>query len=588
MPQNGTATHHADSITKDWIQTASDEIAVNKHGCYFDIDAAERVRGFLRDWCKHSKGEFAGQPFELLEWQWKDFVAPTFGWMMPDGTRRIRNVEAFLPKKNGKSTLCAGIALYMLTFDYEAAAEVYLAAYDRKQAGIVYNESRLMVEKSDALYAALDIRRSTKEIRYDDNGSFLIALSKESKSSEGINIHALIFDELHTQRDRQLWAALRYGGASRRQPLLVSISTAGELDETSLWWEVFQHAIKVKDGSLIDIHTWPCVYYTKPTDDWHSEDTWRAANPSYDTTINKVQFRQDYEKATQSGPNESEFKRYRLNLATRHESTWIQNHYWTGCTFKKPEDMDMEPCELIVAGLDLADSTDLNALALIARKEREKKYNKRGRLIEEPDKPAYVKYITKPMFWAPSEAGISQNQGNRDRYLQYFETGLVKQIAGPIARQDIILLDIVNTLLQYQAEGLEVAEIAADRFQATDFAYRLQAKMKEKGLRTKMRLVGYNYISMNEPTKKLEEIIHGGLLVHDDNPVMRWMFGNALCMIDSNGNRKLDKSGSKGKIDGFAALCLGMRAFMEIDAEKKTSRFNTPGAQLATREGYHA
>ena len=582
-----TAVHKADSITKDWIQNASDQIAVDKYGCYFDIDAAERVRGFFRDWCKHTKGDHIGEPFELLEWQWQNLIAPVFGWMLPSGYRRIRNVEAFLPKKNGKSTLCSGIALYMLTFDLEMSAEVYLAAYDRAQAGIVYKEARVMAENSEALDAALDIRKSTKEIYFPETNSFIRALSKDSKASEGIDIHALIFDEIHTQRDRQLWGALRYGMAARKQPLTIIISTAGELDETLLWWEIFQHAIKVKNGTLIDIHTWPCVYYAEQNDDWHSESVWRKANPSYDHTLDKIKFNQDYEAAKLSGANESEFKRYRLNMATRQESTWIQNHYWTGCTFKDETQLDLTPCETIVGGLDLSDNTDLNALVVVGRKDRPKKYNRRGKLIDESDKPKYVQYIPVPIFWAPSEAGIARNQGNRERYLQYFEHGTLRQIAGPIARQDIILEDIVQTLIAYRSEGVTVDEINVDRFQATDFAYRLQARMKEKGLPTKMRSVGYNFISMNEPTKQLEEIIHGGLLVHDDNEIMRWMFGNALCIIDSNGNRKLDKSGSKGKIDGFAALCLAMRGFMEIDAEKKKSRFNTDGAQLATREGFN-
>lgn len=580
----------ADSVTKDWIRKPSDDVAVNVHGCYFDLDEANRVRDFLRNYCRHSKGDKVGEPFELLDWQWYNFVGPVFGWKLPDGTRRIRDVQSFMPKKNGKSTLCAGLAIYLMSGDNEPASEVYLAASDREQASIVYNECRLMIESSEELNAAFDIRESKKAIYFPDNNSLIRAISREARRNEGYNIHGLVFDELHTQQNRLLWAALKYGGAARKQPLKISISTAGELDETLLWWEIFQNAISLEEGKHIDISTWPCVYYIKDNEDWKDEKVWARVNPSWDYTINKYDFKNEFAKALKGGANESEFLRYRLNRATKHESAWIQNHYWTGCTFKNEEDLSLEECPLIVAGLDLADSFDLNAFAILARepvKVESKVINGKIALPKiKTEQPKNVKHILKPYFWAPSEAGMSTNKQNRERYVQWFENGLLRQIKGPIAKQNLIGDDIVGILKGYRDEGIEVDEICMDRFQATNFGYELQAKLINARLRTKLRLVGYNYVSMNEPTKLLEELIHSSLLIHDDNPIVNWMFSNVQVTIDSNGNRKLDKSNVKGKIDIFAAMCLALRGYMDIAQTRKSSKYNNSEHKLQTKQFY--
>src|SRR5687767_221469 len=145
----------------EWIRTPADERAVEQ-GYWFDLDAAERVRTFFRRFLRHSKGQWAGKPFELLDWQWCDVIAPLFGWKRPDGTRRFRRGYIEVPKKNGKSTLFAGLSLYLLTCDSEPGAEIYSAAVDRDQASIVFNEAANMVDSSSHLSSRLDIVRSTK------------------------------------------------------------------------------------------------------------------------------------------------------------------------------------------------------------------------------------------------------------------------------------------------------------------------------------------------------------------------------------------------------------------------------------------
>jgi phage terminase large subunit-like protein len=173
-------------------------------------------------------------------------LAELFGWKrLDDNTRRYRVAYISTAKKQGKSTLLAGIGLYLLALDGEAGAEIYGAAADREQASVVFREAASMVRASPKLSRVLEVIDSRRTIAYRNESSFYRVLSAEAFRAEGLNIHGLLFDELHAQRDRRLWDALRYGGAAREQPLLVSITTAG-YDRNSICWEQYSYAKAVQ------------------------------------------------------------------------------------------------------------------------------------------------------------------------------------------------------------------------------------------------------------------------------------------------------------------------------------------------------
>ncbi|MBI1915324.1 MAG: hypothetical protein HYS12_11385 [Planctomycetes bacterium] len=236
---------------EEWIRSAADERAVAE-GYRFDLAAAERVRTFFRKFLRHSKGQWAGKPFELLDWQWQDVIGPLFGWKRPDGTRRYRRGYIEVPKKNGKSQLFSGLSLYLLIGDSEPGAEIFSAAVDRDQASIVFNEAANMVEASPTLLQRLNVVRSTKRIVDHRTRSFYKALSADVPAKEGLNAHAVLIDELHAQKTRDLWDTLRYAGASRRQPLHLSVTTAG-FDRHSICWEQHQYAQGVLHGLIEDL-----------------------------------------------------------------------------------------------------------------------------------------------------------------------------------------------------------------------------------------------------------------------------------------------------------------------------------------------
>ena len=275
--------------------------------------AAQKIYDFFEDVLRHSKGQHAGKPFKLLPWQ-RYVLGELFGRITPEGIRQHRVGYIELPKKMGKSTTLAGVALYMLLADGEPGAEVYGAACDREQAGIIYREAASMVRASPALSKHLEVIDSRKTIVHKRTNSFYRVLSADAFRAEGLNIHALLFDELHAQRDRRLWDALRYGGAARRQPLLLSITTAG-YDRKSICWEQHAYAERCMADPTVDPAFFGCIYAGPPdcgaNDSWKTEKVWRQANPSLGETITLESFKADAREAEQSPSKLNSFLRYR-------------------------------------------------------------------------------------------------------------------------------------------------------------------------------------------------------------------------------------------------------------------------------------
>jgi phage terminase large subunit-like protein len=505
----------------DWIRSPRDERAVLED-CRFDIAAAERVRTFFRKFLRHSKGQWAGQPFELLDWQWREIVAPLFGWKRADGTRRYRRAYVEVPKKNGKSTLFSGLSLYLLAADGELGAEVFSAAVDRDQASIVFNEAANMVEASPHLSSRLSVVRSTKRIVMPRSRSFYKALSADVPAKEGLNAHAVLIDELHAQRSRQLWDTLRYAGASRRQPLHLSITTAG-FDRHSICWEQHDYAQKVLDGTIEDCSFLPFIAAAGADDDWTEPAVWEKANPSFAVTIDTQQFAEDCREARESPAKENSFRRYRLNQWTEQATRWLSLEKWDACG-APVGDLRGRMC---YAGLDLSATTDISALVLAF-----------------PDED---RYKVLPFFWVPEEGARRRERRDRVPYVAWIRQGHIEATPGEVIDYDRIRQRINELGKQY-----EIREIAIDRWNATQLATQLEGDGFE------MVAFGQGYASMNWPSKKLEELVLGGKIAHAGQPVLRWMAGNVSIEKDAADNWKPSKKKSIERIDGITALIMAL------------------------------
>lgn len=515
----------ADSITRKWARSKADEVAV-RDGCHFDLKAAERVREFFAKFLRHSKGTFAGKPFELQPWQWEEVVGPAYGWKRPDGTRRYRRVSVWISKKNGKSTLCSGVVLYGLVADGEPGAEVYGAAADRIQAGIIFEEVAAMVDQSPALASRLTVNRSLKRVTYDGRHSFYQVLSKESrKTGHGINASTCVKDEVHVV-GRELYETLRYAGAARRQPLDFDISTAGN-DKTSLGYERYCYAKQVLKGEIEDPELLPCVYEADANDAWEDPAQWKKANPSLGITISLDGFKADFREAKNGSPaTQSNFKQLRLNLWQDAVSAWLPVEEWDACQGDiTPEMLAFRPCW---GGLDLASKMDLCAWL---------------RLWELED----GRYACLARFWAPEEADARRARANLAKLKPWASAGHITLTPGNVTDYDVIEQEVLRDC---EADG--VREVAFDPWNATQLATHLQ----EAGV----RVVEFPQTirNFNEPMKELEKLVRSRRLVHDGNPVLRWMLKNVSARQDPSGNVRPDRASSSDKIDGVVALIMAL------------------------------
>lgn len=522
---------------RPYVRNPSDEQAI-ADGCYVDIDAAERVRTFCRRFLRHSKGQWAGRPFDPLPWQWDDVILPLYGWRRPDGTRRFRRCGIWIAKKNGKSTLMSALSLYHLCGDGEQGAEVYNAANDRDQASIVFNEAANMVRASPTLTRFLTVIDSRKRIDFDKSNSFYRALSADVPTKEGINWSFLCYDEIHAAKKADLYETLRYGGIARRQPLEVTISTAG-FDRLSIGYELYDYARRVQSGDVIDTSFLPAVYEVPADADWQNPELWHLANPSLGSTLDIEEMKVAVAEAASTPSRENAFRRYRLNQWTEQETRWLSLRHWDDCRVDDWPDLTGRRC---FGGLDLASTTDLTALVLVF--------------------PVDGSYYVVPYYWLPRDTQMLRDKGANTRtFLQWSTQGHIKRTSGNVADYDVIRDDIVALSKRYK-----IVDLALDRWNSTHLATQLQKS------RVNVVMFGQGYASMTAPTKRLETSVLGRKIRHDGHPVLRWNVGNVVVEMDAAGNLKPSKAKSTEKIDGVVALIMALGRVMVDEGESVYKR----------------
>jgi phage terminase large subunit-like protein len=276
----------------------------------------------------HTKGPFAGQPFDLRPWQVK--ILKQLFKTRKDGRRQYRTCLLMLPRKNGKSELCAALAIYFLLFDGEIGAEVYSAAADKDQAALVFNVAAQMIRNDPELEAQCEIVDSQKRIVHRKSGSFYRAISAEAYSKHGFNASVVIYDELHAAQTRELWDVLSTSQGARSQPLMMAITTAG-YDRHSILWELYAHARKVKENPSLDPTFLPILYEAPQDADWTSERVWKACNPALGDFRSLEEMRIAAQRAKEIPAQENTFRRLYLNQWTEQAARWIQMTAWDAC-----------------------------------------------------------------------------------------------------------------------------------------------------------------------------------------------------------------------------------------------------------------
>ena len=493
--------------------------------CWYDAQAAQRAVDFFPKFLRHVEGKLAGQPFHLEPWQ-AEIIKTLFGWKRPDGTRRYRVCYIEIPRKNGKSCLAAGIALYLLLSDGEFGAQVYSAASDRDQASLVFNMAAAMIRQCPAMARRLRILDSIKRIRYVERNSYYRAIAADAGGSHGFNPHGIIFDELHTQRTRELWDVLRTGTGARQQPVTVAITTAGH-DRLSICYELHEYARQVRDGVVPDASFLPVLYGAEDSDDWRDEAVWRKANPNLGVSVSLDYLRDEAARAQESPLYENTFRNLHLNQWTQQLTRYIPMHLWDRCRESGEPQRDT-PC---YGGLDLAKTQDLTAWVLVFPR-------------------SDGTYLVRPQFWIPEAAARERERQHGRPYSLWAKQGLITLVPG-----QVMDYRLVREQINADARAFELRQIAYDPWNATQLAVELR---EEDGLEClEFRQTIGNF---NEPTRFLLDLVREGQLLHDGHAVLRW---NADCLEveqDKSGNVRPVKplQMTPARIDGMVALIMAL------------------------------
>ena len=490
------------------------------------MDRADHAVKFIAN-LNHTKGKWAGNNFKLEGWQ-ENIVRDVFGTMNGD-KRQYRTAYVEIPRKNGKTTWAAAMALYMLFVEsqYDHESEIYSAAADREQASLVFNQAASMIRAHPVLSKKCKIIDSQKRIVNHKTNSFYRAIPAEAAGAHGYNASCIIVDELHTQPNRDLVDTLITSQGAREQPLTLFLTTAG-YDQNSICWEYHEYARQVNEGVIDDPSFYGVIYSADDGDDWESEEVWKKANPNYGISINEDFLAQEARRAKQVPAYQNTFKRLYLNVWTAQEERWLDIDAWDA------SGGDVDYSELkgreCYAGLDLSSTTDITALVLVF--------------------PSDEGYDVLPYFWIPGDNMKDRITRDRVPYDSWARQNLIETTEGNVIHYGAIR-EKINELNKI----FNIRDIAYDRWGASKLVQDLQDDGHN------IVPMGQGYASMNAPTHELLKLVLEKKLNHGGHPVLRWMADNVTVKQDPAGNIKPvkpDRRKTGKRIDGIVALIMAI------------------------------
>jgi phage terminase large subunit-like protein len=500
----------------------------------FDPRRAAKVCNFFERILRHPSAGLSA--FKLLRWE-RSILRRVFGNVDASGLRIIRKVYLEVAKKNGKSELAAGIALYCLLEDNEPACEVYGAATVKKQAGIVFNTAAAMVRASPELRKRLKVIRSTKRIvKRDDPSSFYAVIAADGDAEDGINPHCVIIDELHrwkTAKALELYEVLTRGNVARRQPIVWEITTAGSTEEESpLCWREHNYAINHNSGEFSNPHFFGKIFAIDSKDDWTNPKAWEKANPSLETLggflkLSKLQ--ELCQEAIDQPSRQPAFKRFHCGIWLSMEALWMDPEIWARNAGELRRLVE-RPCYL---GLDLSRTTDLTSLVLLF-----------------PD-ASDESFDVLPFFWMAREQVRVRELADHVPYGTWVAQKKIEATNG-----EVIDLRDIKRKIKWCAEVFSVQQVAFDPAHADQLAIELT---EELGL--KCVPVPQRYTHLSEPMKKVMELALRGKFRHAAHPVLSWNMKCVKVRTDGEDNIrpvKPDRNKDNARIDGAVALILAM------------------------------
>lgn len=499
--------------------------AGSNRGLHFDYKAAGLVCDFF-PLLSHHKGAKAGQSFTLMDWQ-IFYLASMFGWKRENGTRRFRKSYLALARKNGKTTLCAGKALYAAALDGESGAQVYFVATKEDQAKIGFLDSKNIISRSPSL--AGELQTLAKSIYVPFNGSFIKPLGSDSETQDGLDPSYGIIDEYHAHPNDKMLNVIETGMGARRQPMIDIITTAGFKKEYPCFG--FQKMVKsILEGDIDNDSVFGLIYgldEEEAEQDWENPDIWVKANPCLNESVyldNLLDFCRT--ARDQGGEKEVEFKTKHLNIWTDAAKTWISAEHWDMC--KSSTRLSELSNRVCYAGLDLASTEDFCSLSLIFPLEN-------------------GKYFTESFAFIPEDTLSRRIDRGLSSLRSWITDGHVIATPGNVTDYDYIHKKVMECYQRFDLRSL-----AFDRFNSSQ----LISNLANEGIICTP--FGQGTVSMSFPTKEFKRLILKGDLLHSGNPVMRWQRGNVVITQDAAENEKPDKRKSEEKIDNIVASIMAL------------------------------
>lgn len=481
------------------------------------------IRAFAR-LLKHTEAPFSGQPFVPQPWQ-DEYLDKLFNTKRADGLRQYQRSMLAIPRKNGKTALCAVIGAYEGFFGAEGG-QILIAAGDRKQASLLFTACSRYIESCPGLHKRCKIYKGSIVVPHKK--STIQFLSSEHKGKHGFNPSVVIVDEFHVQKNRDLIDVLESGMGARAEPLVLYVTTAG-MDRVGPCYEEWQRALKIQQGVLEDPTFLPCIWAADDDDDIFEEATWAKANPNYNITVRKEFLEREAALARESVAQEMKFKTLYCNLwVSNGANRFFRMGQWEKCD-EPLRDTTHRPC---YCGLDLSSTQDTTAFVAVWPG------------VDDDGNYDGTYDVFAHLFLPESNADKDEAP-----YRQWAKDGFVTLTEG-----DIVDYDVVRNYVLSFCEKNVVKSVGIDRWNATHITTQLVSEGVD------VKPVGQGYASLSAPTKLLQTVTLGGRIRHGGNPALAYQMSNLQVRTDDAGNIKPTKahSHSTARIDSAVALIMAL------------------------------
>ena len=515
------ARHLADLIRQD-----SDDFP-----WIFDEEKANRIYRWFERNCRHVEGTQAGQFISLLPFQQFD-LGVIFGWVhKTTGLRRFEKAYIQEARKNAKTTILAGIALYLMVGDKEESPRVYCAAVDKAQARILYESAMAMARKSTDISKRLQIR--DYKISHKTRGGQLSALSKDTKNKDGLNPSGAIIDEYHAHPTSEIYDLIWSAWGQRSQALMTIITTAG-FDTESPCYREYEYCKNILTGDATNERYFVMIRELDPGDNEHDPANWIKSNPLRACTPEGLAKLREQHDEAHGSRNPAKIRSWRvknLNIWVHGSEASYMGDYmglWDGLAVSRDEFARLTKDLPCLVGIDLSKRIDLTA---------------DGHVFALPDGRVAVC----AMGFMPEESIARHISTDKREYREWVADGWMISTPGAITDYNRVQTHIQDMELE---RGWKPHEIGFDPYNATHFA-------------TEMQDDGYTCVeirqgvqTLSEPTKLFRDLVVDGKLVHDGSPLLRWCVANAVQQQDSNENIKITKKNASDtkRIDLLAAI----------------------------------